>query len=130
MTTPDLLSGLVIRILLFDRRDLFALRHSLCIKKIASINSRASVSVRKIAQFGFQSGVLTDHFIIDGFIPHVLSTICLHCINAVVALRVIWVICGYQVGLLSRVTPNSLVSLESSSSKKFIDKKPKAGLRL
>ena len=26
------------------------------------------------------------HFIIDGFIPHVLPTICLHCINAVVAL--------------------------------------------
>ena len=32
------------------------------------------------------------HFIIDGFIPHVLPTICLHCINAVVALRVIWVL--------------------------------------
>ena len=32
------------------------------------------------------------HFIIDGVIPHVLPTICLHCINAVVALRVIQVI--------------------------------------
>ena len=32
------------------------------------------------------------HVIIDGFIPYVLPTICLHCINAVVALRVIWVI--------------------------------------
>ena len=29
------------------------------------------------------------HFIIDGFISHVLPTICLHCINAVIALRVI-----------------------------------------
>ena len=41
------------------------------------------------------------HFIIDGFIPHVLTTICLHCINAVVALRVIRVICDFQVSLLS-----------------------------
>ena len=32
------------------------------------------------------------HFIIDGFIPHVLQTICLHCVNAVDALRVILVI--------------------------------------
>ena len=48
------------------------------------------------------------HFIIDGFIPHVLPTICLHCINAVVALRVIRVVCGFQVSLLSIVTPNSL----------------------
>ena len=32
------------------------------------------------------------HFIVDGFIPHVLPTICLHCIHAVVALRVIRVI--------------------------------------
>ena len=32
------------------------------------------------------------HFIIDGFIPLVLPTICLHCINAVVFLRVIRVI--------------------------------------
>ena len=53
------------------------------------------------------------HFIIDGFIPHVLPTICLHCFNAVVALRIIRVI--FQVRLLSRVTPNSLASLESSS---------------
>ena len=29
------------------------------------------------------------HFIIDGFIPQALLTIFLHCINAVVALRVI-----------------------------------------
>ena len=29
------------------------------------------------------------HFITDGFISQVLLTICLHCINAVVALRVI-----------------------------------------
>ena len=35
------------------------------------------------------------HFIIDGFIPHALPTICLHCINAVVALRVIRVISGF-----------------------------------
>ena len=55
------------------------------------------------------------HFIIDGFIPHVLPTVCLHCNNAVVALRVIGIICGFQVSLLSRVTPNSLASLESSS---------------
>ena len=40
------------------------------------------------------------HFIIDGFIPHVLPTICQHCINVVVSLRVILVI---QVSLLSRV---------------------------
>ena len=32
------------------------------------------------------------HFIIDGLILHVLPTICLHCINAAVALRVIRVI--------------------------------------
>ena len=32
------------------------------------------------------------HFIIDGFMPHVLPTICLHCIYAVVALWVIRVI--------------------------------------
>ena len=67
------------------------------------------------------------HFIIDGFIPHVLPTICLHCINAVVALRVI---CGFQVSLLSKVTPNSLASLESSSLVPFIDKEPKSGFRL
>ena len=48
--------------------------------------------------------------IIDGFIPHVLLTICLRCINAAVALRVIGIIYGFQVSLLSRVTPNSLVS--------------------
>ena len=53
------------------------------------------------------------HFIIDGFIPHGLPTICLHWMNAVVALRMIWLICGYQVSLLSRVAPNSLASLES-----------------
>ena len=29
------------------------------------------------------------HFIIDGFITYVLPSICLHCINAVVALRII-----------------------------------------
>ena len=57
--------------------------------------------------------VVYIHFIIDGFITHVLPTICLHCINAVVALRVIWVICGFQVSFLSRVTPNYLASLDS-----------------
>ena len=41
------------------------------------------------------------HFIIDIFIPRVLPTICLHCINAVVALRVVQVICDFQVSLLS-----------------------------
>ena len=70
------------------------------------------------------------HFIMDGFTLLVLPTICLHCINAVVALRVIRVICGFQVSLLSRVTPNSLASLESSSFEPFIDKKPKFGFRL
>ena len=70
------------------------------------------------------------HFIMDGFTYHVLPTICLHCINAVVALRVIRVISGFQVSLLSRVTPNSLASLESSSFEPFIDKKPKSGFRL
>ena len=70
------------------------------------------------------------HFIIDGFIPHVLPTICLHCINTIVALRVIRVICDFQVSLLSRVTPNSLASLESSSFVPFIDKEPKFGGRL
>ena len=70
------------------------------------------------------------HFIIDGFIPHVLPTICLHCINAVVALRVIRLVCNFQVSLLSKVTPNSLASLESSSFEAFIDKEPKSGFRL
>ena len=70
------------------------------------------------------------HFIIDGFIPHALPKICLHCNNAVVALRVIRIICGFQVSLLSRVTPNSLASLESSSFEPFIDKEPKSGFRL
>ena len=42
---------------------------------------------------------------LDGFIPHVLPTICLHGINAVVALLVIRVIFGFEVSLLSRVTP-------------------------
>ena len=41
------------------------------------------------------------YFIIDGFILHVLFTIRLHCINAAVAFWVIWVICGFQVSLLS-----------------------------
>ena len=53
------------------------------------------------------------HFIIDGFVPHVLPTICLHWINTVVALRVIRVICSFQVSLLSRVTSNSFVSFDS-----------------
>ena len=70
------------------------------------------------------------HFIIEGFIPHVLPTIFLHCINAVVALRVIGAIFGFQVSLLSRVTPNSLASLESSSFGPFIAKEPKSGFRL
>ena len=46
------------------------------------------------------------HFIIDGFIPHALPTICRDSINAVVALQVIRVIRGFQVSLLSRVVPN------------------------
>ena len=50
------------------------------------------------------------HFIVDGFIPHLLPTICLHCINAVVALRVIRVICGFHVSMLSRVTPSNFAS--------------------
>ena len=70
------------------------------------------------------------HFIRYGFIPHVLPTICLHCINAIVALRVIRVICGFQVSLLSKVTPNRLASSESSSFVPFIDKEPKCGFRL
>ena len=70
------------------------------------------------------------HFIIDGFIPHALPTICVRCINAVVALRVIRVICGFQVSLLSRVAPNSLASWESSSFEPFIDREPKFGFRL
>ena len=41
--------------------------------------------------------VVYIRFIIDGFISHVLPTICLHCSNAVVALRVIREICGFQV---------------------------------
>ena len=64
------------------------------------------------------------------FYSHNLFTICLHCINAVVALRVIRVICGFQVSLLSRVTPNSLASKESSSFEPFIDKEPKSGFCL
>ena len=70
------------------------------------------------------------HFILDVFILHVLPTICLHCINAVVALRVIRVICGFQVSLLSRVTPNMLATLESLSFEPFIDKEPKSGFCL
>ena len=70
------------------------------------------------------------HFIIDGFIPHVLPPSCLHSIHAVVALWVIRVICDFQVSLLSRVTPNSLASLESSNFEPFIDKEPKSGFRL
>ena len=70
------------------------------------------------------------HFIIDGFIPHVLPSICLHCNNAVVALRVIGIISGFPVSLLSRVTSNSRASLESSSFEPFIDKKSKSGFRL
>ena len=70
------------------------------------------------------------HFIIDGFNPHVLPTICLHCFNAVVVLRVIRLICGFQVSLLSRVTPNSLACLETSSFEPFIDRESKSGFRL
>ena len=70
------------------------------------------------------------HFIIDGFIPHVLPTICLRCNNAVVTLRVIGIICSFQDSLLSRVTPNSFASLESSTFEPFIDKEPKSGFRL
>ena len=70
------------------------------------------------------------HFIKNGFIPYVLPTICLHCINAVVALRVTRVIFGFQVSLLSKVTPNILASSESSSFEPFIDKELKSGFRL
>ena len=70
------------------------------------------------------------HYIMNGLIPHVLPTICLHCINAVVALWVIRLICDFQVSLLSRVTPNSLASLESSSFEPLIDKEPKSGFCL
>ena len=75
------------------------------------------------------------HFIIDGFILHVLPTICLHCISAVVALRVVRVVVVnivevFRVSLLSRVTSNSLASLKSSRFKPFIDKEPKSGFRL
>ena len=37
------------------------------------------------------------HFITNGFISHVLPTICIQCNNAVVALRVIRVICGFRI---------------------------------
>ena len=70
------------------------------------------------------------YFIIDGFIPHVLPTIYLYCINAVVALQVIRVICGFQVSLLSRVTFYSFAPLECSSFEPFIDNEPKSGFRL
>ena len=59
--------------------------------------------------------------------PTFQPPICLHCINAVVALRVI---CGFQINLLSRVTPNSLALLESSSFEPFIEKEHKSGFRL
>ena len=70
------------------------------------------------------------HFITNGFNPHVLPTICLHCINAVLALRVIGVIRGFQVNLLSKVTPNSLAYSESSSFEPFVDKEPKPRFHL
>ena len=54
----------------------------------------------------------------------------LHCIHAVVALRVNRVICDFQVSLLSRITPYSLASLKSLSFEPFIDKKLKSGFRL
>ena len=66
----------------------------------------------------------------EGFNPHVLPTICLYCINVVVALRVIRLICGSQVSLLPRVTPNSLAYLEISSFEPFIDKESKSGFHL
>ena len=75
-------------------------------------------------------GITAVYPFLDGFIPHVLPIICLRGINAVVALRVIRVIFGFEVSLLSRVTPNSLVSLESSSFEPFINKEPKSGFRL
>ena len=65
-------------------------------------------------------------FITDGFTPRVLPTICVLCINAVVALRAIWLIFGVRVSSLSRVTPYSLASLESSSFEPFFDKEPKS----
>ena len=76
--------------------------------------------------------IITEYiyFIIDGFIPHVLPTICLYGINAVVALWGIRVIRGFQVSLRSRVTPNSLASLESSCFEPFNDKVPNSGFRL
>ena len=70
------------------------------------------------------------HFILDDFIPHVLPTNCLHCINAVVALRGNSGNMWFQVSLLSRVTPTSLASWESSSFEPFIDKESKSEFRL
>ena len=67
----------------------------------------------------------------DGFILHVLPPVCLHCINAVVALRVIPVLCGFQITYLAvqSITPNSFAFLESSSFEPFIDKEPKSRFR-
>ena len=70
------------------------------------------------------------HFIIKCFIPQVLPATCLHCINAVVALQVIPLICGFQVSLLSRVAPNGGASLESSIFEPLFGKEPKSGFRL
>ena len=78
---------------------------------------------------GFPIIAVYNHFIIAVFIPHVLPTICLHCINAVVALQIIRVICGFQLSLLSRVAPNSLDSLKTLNFKPFIDKESKTGFR-
>ena len=64
------------------------------------------------------------HFIMDGFIPHVLPTICQHCITAVAALRVIRVICGFQGSLLYRVTPNSLASCERQLLNHLLTRNP------
>ena len=71
----------------------------------------------------FHSCVYLFHH--SGFISHVLSTICLYCINTVVALWPIRVICRFQVSLLSRLTPNSFAFMKSSSFGPFNDKEPK-----
>ena len=65
-----------------------------------------------------------------GFSPHAWPTICLHCNNATVALRAICVMRGFQVSLLSTVTPNNVASLEISSWRPFKSKVRNAGFLL
>ena len=63
------------------------------------------------------------HRMLVGFNPHALPTICLHC-------NVICVMWGFQVSLLSRVTPSSVASVEISSWRPFKRKVPKSGFLL